>query len=846
MELNNKTKKAWPLADADAKTRAMLVDGTQLPQTNRQRKPKRPLPGDGQAYAAVVPAQAKAAQLAQQAPARTQGHRQRKEAVASTSRLEQEVASSRVWLQECQALQPPLPEAVPSTFRDLQQYINTFEPLLHEEAAESIRSGFEEADRARRGVSVVVQLVSPLTSGWHVVRLAGARPDHVSSLRQLQQDRDASVVVLTLPSAASASASQGAAAAATGASNAAAKVTGFVRRWEVEQGVVYVHIRPCCDRHPAGPSSPCCKVLVDLQQQGKAGWQLVPAGSVVTSARECATLSRLHQVPLLDYILNPAGFAARFSSNDAEPRQAINPDCPDLPGEISSNGFWSYLHDHFDGPQIQAIKCSAAHLLLPKPKHRQQGTNEQQQGRLTPDASDVDMDSDGEGLGASSSERVPFTLIQGPPGTGKTHTVLGVLNTWHLVQFQRFFMSLDSAVRQLAESGAAIDKVLVSDDFPARLAPRPRILVCAPSNAAIDELLERILRGTFRDVNGQVYRPDVVRLGSEEALSDAVRQVWVEQMAGRLLAHAKDSFLAERAEQEHLWRQCLTRMHNVADSLAVAQQSLNQHKKAAGTAAAVGKITSIPPSSPQPRESTPGSEAASAVQAYTHQVAGLVAQLVNEFEQLQKLQANLSRLALVAELVAGSGSGEWGRKLAAIQAAKAQQHQQHHGHGPEQQQHRVSLPELWRAAYRAAPRDLQSDLEVSFVDQAEMVFTTLSSSARDVFGRLQRRFPRVLIDEAAQASEIAALQPLVYGAECVVMVGDPQQLPATIFSHAAKQLALERSLFERLALAGCPVNVLTMQYRMHPAIRSFPSAYFYQNKLVDAPSVRAQNPFCTR
>lgn len=31
------------------------------------------------------------------------------------------------------------------------------------------------------------------------------------------------------------------------------------------------------------------------------------------------------------------------------------------------------------------------------------------------------------------------------------------------------------------------------------------------------------------------------------------------------------------------------------------------------------------------------------------------------------------------------------------------------------------------------------------------------------------------------------------------MVGDPQQLPATIFSQAGKQLALERSLFERLA-----------------------------------------------
>ena len=58
-----------------------------------------------------------------------------------------------------------------------------------------------------------------------------------------------------------------------------------------------------------------------------------------------------------------------------------------------------------------------------------------------------------------------------------------------------------------------------------RLQPRPRILVCAPSNAAIDELLHRILRGSFRDAGGASYRPDVVRVGSEEALSEDVKQV---------------------------------------------------------------------------------------------------------------------------------------------------------------------------------------------------------------------------------------------------------------------------------------------------------------------------------
>lgn len=51
------------------------------------------------------------------------------------------------------------------------------------------------------------------------------------------------------------------------------------------------------------------------------------------------------------------------------------------------------------------------------------------------------------------------------------------------------------------------------------------------------------------------------------------------------------------------------------------------------------------------------------------------------------------------------------------------------------------------------------------------------------------------------------------------MVGDPQQLPATILSALAKEVAMERSLFERLQKQGCPVKMLSVQYRMHPAIR---------------------------
>lgn len=64
-------------------------------------------------------------------------------------------------------------------------------------------------------------------------------------------------------------------------------------------------------------------------------------------------------------------------------------------------------------------------------------------------------------------------------------------------------------------------------------------------------------------------------------------------------------------------------------------------------------------------------------------------------------------------------------------------------------------------------------------------------------------------------------------------MGDPQQLPATVKSAKGRELELERSLFERLQRAGCPVKMLSMQYRMHPAIRKFPSDYFYGGRLED-------------
>ena len=71
----------------------------------------------------------------------------------------------------------------------------------------------------------------------------------------------------------------------------------------------------------------------------------------------------------------------------------------------------------------------------------------------------------------------------------------------------------------------------------------------------------------------------------------------------------------------------------------------------------------------------------------------------------------------------------------------------------------------------------------------------------------------------------------------VYLIGDPLQLPATVVSKRAVDHFYDVSLFRRLEMNNWPVNVLDTQYRMHPQIATFPSAFFYKGNLKDGPGV---------
>ena len=68
----------------------------------------------------------------------------------------------------------------------------------------------------------------------------------------------------------------------------------------------------------------------------------------------------------------------------------------------------------------------------------------------------------------------------------------------------------------------------------------------------------------------------------------------------------------------------------------------------------------------------------------------------------------------------------------------------------------------------------------------------------------------------------------------VYLVGDPNQLPATVLSSRASEFSYNKSMFKRLMTAGYPIHMMNIQYRMNPAISAFPSKEFYGGKLEDA------------
>ncbi|PKS09461.1 hypothetical protein jhhlp_004077 [Lomentospora prolificans] len=112
-------------------------------------------------------------------------------------------------------------------------------------------------------------------------------------------------------------------------------------------------------------------------------------------------------------------------------------------------------------------------------------------------------------LGAKDNDG--FTLIQGPPGTGKTKTIVAMVGCLLTGQ-------LAGPTPAPKTTGGSIKK----------------LLVCAPSNAAVDELVLRLKQGV-KTTQGNQRNINVIRLGRSDAINAAVKDVTLEELVNRRL-----------------------------------------------------------------------------------------------------------------------------------------------------------------------------------------------------------------------------------------------------------------------------------------------------------------------
>ncbi|KAF7197080.1 Helicase SEN1 [Pseudocercospora fuligena] len=340
-------------------------------------------------------------------------------------------------------------------------------------------------------------------------------------------------------------------------------------------------------------------------------------------------------------------------------------------------------------------------------------------------------------------ENEGFTLIQGPPGSGKTKTIVAIVGGL----LSQTLANNPRGATRISVPTAGANSNAANDSASKKL------LVCAPSNAAVDELVIRLKQGV-KTKGGQSHAINVVRLGRSDAINTQVRDVTMDELVAKKLGGGNEADEKQRQRNAELFKE--------HEQVSAQLRELYAQRDAADAG-----------------EKMPEKERKTLDDSIVH-VRRRKAELGARIDNVKDSERNAGR------------EQELNRK-------RAQQ---------------------------------------AVLDQAHVICATLSGSGHDMFQSLNIEFETVVIDEAAQCVEMSSLIPLKYGCIKCIMVGDPKQLPPTVFSKEAAKFQYEQSLFVRMQ-NNFPdeVHLLDTQYRMHPDISLFPSRSFYDGLLKDGPSM---------
>ena len=279
----------------------------------------------------------------------------------------------------------------------------------------------------------------------------------------------------------------------------------------------------------------------------------------------------------------------------------------------------------------------------------------------------------------------------------------------------------------------------------------PRVLVTAPSNAAVDELARKLIsvQKSIKEAGGKIPTFRMVRLGVPKSVHPEVKEYTFD----RIVEVMVETDMRKNQMSESLEKDLRTKQSE-ANQLASAQMAADQ----GGNSDLAAKL-------------------ARDVAEKTRQLNKIKAQLKNP--QVDPRAQSQMRKTAEEKTIAGAD---------------------------------ILLSTLSSSTSREVERLLMPGRQ--------------AGTSRQV--GLLRPVSVCIMDEASQCVEPEALIPLKLGFCKMVMVGDHEQLAATVTSKKAKENDYHQSLFNRLihsfnSIGKNPVQRLDTQYRMHPDIANWPT-----------------------
>ncbi len=337
-----------------------------------------------------------------------------------------------------------------------------------------------------------------------------------------------------------------------------------------------------------------------------------------------------------------------------------------------------------------------------------------------------------------------YSFFFGPSkNSGKTTTLVALLNALHIRQMNKYFEKVKEIVCDRGNNNISPGSKRIALEEANK--GMPRLLVCAPSNNAIDNVILKIMENGFIDGHGSRYYPSIIRIGVGQSAN--VKYVSLESKVENLMNEAKDisklqSMIAGcKAEISHI-QTSIGQLKRRQFALSTASPwPLSQHweircdtnfEETNRCFYVNHKEKSTTYEVPPPPEPGENHFYASSMPEYRTATQQLV-KLVHKYASVKR---KLDRFLLLQKV---SGS-----MASSVKAQKS---------------------------IESTRRQLETDL----LDSTHIVLTTLGTAGCKAL-EAAAKFEVVVVDEAAQSVEPSTLVALQLGSSHAILVGDPQQV----------------------------------------------------------------------